>query len=142
MNWTKTLRKIITSGDKMLKKVVIILCIAALLSLVACKQNMTLEEIGSATAGSGDNEFQDSTTSGILLEEDVFDDSNITSVPSSSNAVESSKNQNTSGNSSANTNASGNTSTEQSSDSEGFTESKNEIVVEQDGTITLPVDWF
>lgn len=131
----------------MLKRAIILsLCVAVLATLAACKQNTTKESIGSVEVNSAAN-VQSGTTSGVLLEEDVFDDSGVVSAPSSSDEASvskptSSKDQNTSGTSSATVSQNGGEAPSEDPADDTPTQGGNGAVVEQDGTITLPVDWF
>ena len=118
----------------------------ALITLAACKQNTTKESIGSVEVNSAAN-VQSGTTSGVLLEEDVFDDGDVVSAPSSSDEASvskptSSKNQNTSGTSSATVSQNDGEASSKDPTDDTPTQGGNGAVVEQDGTITLPVDWF
>lgn len=138
----------------MFKKITITVCVLALILLAACKQN----KVPSTDTTSNPNNVQSntqSTTSGIELEEDVFDDDDITTTPSENNTSNGnlSSNQNTpdentsseqttSGDNLSNDNSSVNDSSENNSNPEDSNQSNNDIVVDDDGTIKLPIDKF
>lgn len=134
---------------KMFKRFILVLCAVMLLLLIACKQDATPsgEESSTATQSSEITDTgSQNTTSGIELEEDVFDDSDIQSNPSknsstgnasdgnSSDKTVSDKNESTG-------NTSGDTSLDENPDTEDSNSSQEGVAVE-DGVIKLPIDKF
>ena len=130
-------------NNKFFKTIVVLLCVVCLFSVVGCKSNTdtTASDLSSVLDSADPDRDQTNsstddtvTSSGVELEEDVFDngdtdDNTVSSQPSTS----SDNSTNSSNNSSTNT--SSNTESNNSSN-ESDTESGN------DGTVKLPVDWF
>ncbi len=133
----------------MFKRYILVLCVVMLLLLAACKQDATPsgEESSTATQSSEITDAgSQNTTSGIELEEDVFDDSDIQGNPSkNSSTVDAS-----SGNSldeivSDKNESTDNTSSDTASDGNPDIEENNssqEGAVVEDGVIKLPIDKF
>ncbi len=133
----------------MLKKLTLIFCLTALVLLAACKQDATPSDEESSTATQS-SEITDAgsqnTTSGIELEEDVFDDSDIQGNPSKNSSTGNTSDGNSSDKTVSDKNEStGNTSGDTSSDGNPDTEENNssqEGVAVEDGVIKLPIDKF
>ena len=130
----------------------LLLCIALMFSFVACKQtNANDEDVGSKQLFVSQIEITDDnsqqTTSGIELEEDVFDDALLN--PSSkeenqsSNASQGNSSQSTSSsNTVSKENQTENTSSTPSSETSSENTPSEETPIVDDGVITLPVDRF
>lgn len=134
----------------MFKKTALLLCTITLLLLVSCKQDAQKPQGDSSTVTSSDHTTDSgsqNTTSGIELEEDVFDDSATQGNQSSGNNSTSdtqssttssdkdvSKNESTDG-------VSSDTSSSQDPDTEDSNSSQNGVTIE-DGVIKLPIDKF
>ena len=119
------------------KLVITLLAIMLVFCLAACKQNAGTVSDNPTSLPSGGSNAQNNTTSGIELEEDVFDDDDLSVNPSSDNGASSQKNE---ADNTSNQNGSGNNSNVDSQPS-GETSSEQNPTVE-DGVIKLPVDWF
>ena len=127
----------------MFKKLALLLCAVALLLLVACKQDATAPGDKNSTAASsdqtsvGDNQI---TSSGIELEEDVFDENPVTNNSGTENTSSTiTSDETVSNNNSSDNNTSSNTSSDESQNSSN---EENDVVVDDDGTIRLPIDKF
>lgn len=129
-------------NNKFFKTIVVLLCVVFLFSVVGCKSNTdtTVSDLSSVLDSADPDRDQTNsstddtvTSSGVELEEDVFDNTDTDNTVSSQPSTSSDNNTNSSNNSSTNT--SSNTESNDSSNESG-TESGN------DGTIKLPVDWF
>ena len=118
----------------MFKKITMLFCVMAILLLFSCKQETTPNTDGNNTTSQ-----TQSTTSGIELEEDVFDDSDVSVTPSTNN---SSTDNTSSDNVISSNTSSDNSSSDQTQTPDQSTSSDDEIVVGDDGTITLPIDRF
>lgn len=145
--------------NKILKLMVLSVCVVLLFGLVACKSNTTDKDDNSSISqqgglSSGDNTEAPNneslgTTSGIELEEDVFDDDNIventSSNDSTSNKPADKDNQSTDKgeDNTSSDKAESDTSSDDISDTESGDVSSDETPTESDdGTVKLPVDWF
>ena len=137
----------------MLKIMTLLLCIALMFSFVACKQtNADDEDVGSkqlfvSQIEITDDNSQQTTTSGIELEEDVFDNvlpnSSSKEDAQSSNPSQSNSSQNTSSeNNVSKENQNENTSSSTSSETSSENTPSEQTPIVDDGVITLPVDRF
>ena len=156
----------IKDGDKMVKKITLLLCMVILLTLVACKQDPTLDNTDdtASTLSEVTDINQENTSLGIELEEDVFDDTNDAKAPIQSNQSDttsskkeekvtqdtnSNKNDNSDDSTSSNKTEDSSSETTQDNETEESTSSNqtptdtssNEVSIE-DGIIKLPVDKF
>ena len=142
--------------NKPFKLLALLLCLIMAIGLVACKDGNTDDSTSTKTETSqgADDKTppKDNTSSGIELEEDVFDGNDVQSGTSSGNSsVEEddntvSKNDKTE----TDTNVSGGDNTddnitgddESSVDTPITPEQDNDIVVDSDGVVHLPIDKF
>ena len=129
-------------NNKIFKTIVVLLCAALLFSVVGCKSSTdtTVSDLSSVLDSADPDRDQTNsstddtvTSSGVELEEDVFDNTDADNTVSGKPSNPSNTNTDSSNNSSTNT--SSNTESNNSSN-ESDTESGN------DGTVKLPVDWF
>lgn len=130
-------------NNKIFKTIVVLLCATLLFSVVGCKSSTdtTVSDLSSVLDSADPDRDQTNssaddtvTSSGVELEEDVFDngdtdDNTVSGKPSNPS------NTNTDSSNNSSTNTSSNTESNNSSN-ESDTESGN------DGTVKLPVDWF
>lgn len=142
--------------NKLFKGLVLVCCLMLVFGLVACKEDAVSDKADSSSKVSSDepssNDKTESTTSGIELEEDVFDDGDNESRPSNNSASSGTDNKdNQSNNQSADKNESNtssdktesnNSSGNNSSTESGETSSDEGLTESDDGTVKLPIDWF
>lgn len=130
----------------MFKKLALLLCAVALLLLVACKQYATAPNDENSTVTSLDQTSDDGgkiTSSGIELEEDVFVENHVTNNQNSGASSNTSATTSGDGTVSNNNSSNNSTSSDTSSDEESNTSSEeNDVIVDNDGTIRLPIDKF
>ena len=123
----------------MFKKITLALCVLALLLLVACKQDTTNSGINSTPSQVGESDTNtQGNQSGIELEEDVFE-----GVEKPTLSTDSAMQSTTSNNVSKGENAHDkDDSANNSSSDESSQNVQSDVSVDQDGTITLPIDKF
>ena len=142
--------------NKLFKGLTLVFCIMLVFGLVACKEDTASDKADSSSKVSSDepssSDKTESTTSGIELEEDVFDDGVNESRPSNNSASIGTDNKdNQSNNQPADKNESStssdktesnNSSGNNSSTESGETSSDEDLTESDDGTVKLPIDWF
>lgn len=125
------------------KILILSLCLALILCFTACKQDTTTNKDDDTTATSS-GQTSDAggqlTASGIELEEDVFDDSDIQSNPSKNSSTGNTSIGNSSDKNESIDNTSGGTSSGEAPDEDDS--SSQEGVIVDDGVIELPIDRF
>lgn len=135
--------------NKPFKLLALLLCLIMAIGLVACKDGNTGDSTSTKTETSQGTDdktpSKDNTSSGIELEEDVFDGNDVQSGTSSENSsvVENDKTEtdtNVSGGDNTDDNITGDD--ESSVDTPITPEQDNDIVVDSDGVVHLPIDKF
>ena len=138
--------------NKLFKGLTLVFCIMLVFGLVACKEDTASDKADSSSKVSSDepssSDKTESTTSGIELEEDVFDDGVNESRPSNNSASIGTDNKvnqsadNNESNTSSDKTESNNSSGNNSSTESGETSSDENLTESDDGTVKLPIDWF
>ena len=146
-------------NNKLLKLLVLSICVVLLFGLVACKGDTTKDdntslpqqnELSNDTETERDNNKNETVgnTSGIELEEDVFgDDIIVDNASSNTSSTNKPAEQNNQSNNQSSNNSSDNSQDTPSTDGDSTSEEDNTSSDEQptesdDGTVKLPVDWF
>lgn len=119
----------------------ILLALCLSLLLVACKSVDNTESASSSQSQQITGQTSDNVSQGTELEEDVFDNSDIQSGTASKedlNVVTSSNEESSSNDKTESMPSTGDTSSSESSDN-----TSSEVTSsEDDGTVSLPIDWF
>ena len=144
-------------ANKIFRILVLAVLVVSVLCFAACADETNVDTSSNASkptdkTDSEQTNSNDNVSSGIELEEDVFDDSAVSNTPSgdntqSGNNTNNSTDKNNQSNSQTTNNSSNSTSSSTSTDNSSGEENNNSsetesIVEENDGTVKLPVDWF
>lgn len=132
-------------NNKIFKTIVVLLCATLLFSVVGCKSSTdtTVSDLSSVLDSADPDRDQtnsnDNVSSGLELEEDIFEDGDVDNAQSSNSSTNSTNSSNTD-NISSNQSTTSTPSTPSSDNSSG--DEGNDNSSEDDGTVKLPVDWF
>ena len=140
-------------ANKIFRVLVLAVLVVSVLCFVGCKDEAVVETnsdlsnvIDSADPDRDQTNSNDNVSSGLELEEDIFEDGDVDNAQSSNSSTNSTNSSNTDNISSnqSTTSTPSTPSSDNSSGDEGNDNSSEDdgIIEEDDGTVKLPVDWF
>ena len=138
-------------ANKIFRVLVLAVLVVSVLGFAACSDETNVDTSSDTSkliesADSEQTNSNDNVSSGLELEEDVFENGDVDNAQSSNSSTNSTNSSNTDNISSnqSTTSTPSTPSSDNSSGDEGNDNSSEDdgIIEEDDGTVKLPVDWF